>query len=596
MTTDALPDDILLNIFRHYLGHGSPPSWPTLTQVSQRWRQIIFASPRSLDLRLYFTYGTPVLKTLEYWPSFPLIVNYGGSPELNSPSPEDEKNIVVALKRSEHVRSINLTVTSSLVEKISTMALSEPFSELEDLTLLSRDILKLALPAAFRWGPRLRTLHSTRIPIPTLPQLLSPPTSLVDLQLHEIPKLGHFCPEAFGNALSGATHLETLSLHFISLPPRRNHLRLSPSGVSERIVLSALTSLKYRGTSKFLDSFVARIDAPHLEHIDITISSQPTMDASQLGRFLERTEMHISLLQPDVEISPHAISISFPNSSTSTPLRLKIPCEQLGWQLSSMAQVCNQCSPFLFRFKNLGINATRSSSVQDDVDGEQWLELFRGFGGATVFWVAGELTTEILCALGSANGEYADVLPALCDLRVGCPLEVYGPSCDGIQPFLASRRISGRPVLVNPQSYRCHICSVVNEEKEDLRIHLVWEHAYRMVCSYCDDFERLQPPDYDALFREHLASEHVDIPPTDGLRASDLFARFTKLRPPGPVFTLVEMPRFVDEDLGDDETGSSTDDDGDYIDTDTNVDTDTDTDTDIDIDIDECDSLFDLAR
>ena len=299
------------------------------------------------------------MKTLDYWPSFPLVVDYGGYPELNSPSPEDEKNIVAALKRTEHVRSISLTVTSSLVEKLSTIALSQPFSELEDLVLLSRDILKLTLPTSFRWGSRLRTLHFTRIPIPTLPQLLSPPTSLVDLQLHDIPKLGHFCPEAFANALSGATHLETLSLHFFSLPPCRNHLSLSLSGVSERIVLSTLTSLKYRGTSKFLDSFVARIDAPRLEYIDITLSNQPTMDASQLGQFLERTGMHISLLQADAEISPHAISISFTNSSTSTPLRLKIPCEVLGWQLSSMAQVCNQCSPFLFRFNSLVINTSR---------------------------------------------------------------------------------------------------------------------------------------------------------------------------------------------------------------------------------------------
>ena len=197
MTIDALSNDVLLNIFHHYLDDGSPPFWTTLTQINQRWRQIIFASPLSLDLRLYFTYGTPVLKALDHWPSFPLIVKYGGSLELNSPSPEDENNIVAALERSERVRSISLTVASSLIEKLSTMALSEPFSELEDLTLLSQDIQKLTFPGTFRCGPRLRTLHSTGVAIPTLPQLLSPPTGLVDLQLHEIPKLGHFCPEAF---------------------------------------------------------------------------------------------------------------------------------------------------------------------------------------------------------------------------------------------------------------------------------------------------------------------------------------------------------------------------------------------------------------
>jgi len=77
-----------------------------------------------------------------------------------------------------------------------------------------------------------------------------------------------------------------------------------------------------------------------------------------------------------------------------------------------MAQVCDQFSPFLFRVKNLGINTTRSSSEQDDVDGEQWLELVRSFGGARDFRVAGELTTDILCALGPADGGHTTVLPA----------------------------------------------------------------------------------------------------------------------------------------------------------------------------------------
>jgi hypothetical protein len=173
---------------------------------------------------------------------------------------------------------------------------------------------------------------------------------LVDLQLHEIPSAGYFSPEAFANALSGMTQLETLSLHFLSLPPRRNYLRLPPPS-GERVVLPALTCLKYRGTSKYLDTFVARIDAPRLGDIDITFFSQPTMDASQLGRFIERIEMQTSLSRAEVQTSAHAISITFPTQSTSTPLRLQISCEQLDWQLSSMAQICNQFSPFLFRVK-----------------------------------------------------------------------------------------------------------------------------------------------------------------------------------------------------------------------------------------------------
>ncbi|KAN0131539.1 hypothetical protein V8E53_010647, partial [Lactarius tabidus] len=290
-------------------------------------------------------------------------------------------------------------------------------------------------------------------------------------------------------------------------------------------------SFKYRGTSKYLDSLVAKIDAPRLKDIDITFSSQPTMDASQLGRFIERTDMQISLLQADVESSAHAISISFTDSSASTPLRLQILCKPLDWQLSSMAQICDQFSPFLFRFNNFGINTTQSTSGQGGVDGEQWLALFRAFGGARSLWVTGELMTDILCAFGKADVEHANVLPAMRHLRAGRPLAIYGPIWDAVQSFTALRWISGRPVKVNASAYLCHICRGTFEKKQPLKHHLVHKHAYRIVCSYCGDFESMQVPGYDEPFREHLASKHVDVAPTGGLGASDMLEFFAKLKP-----------------------------------------------------------------
>lgn len=39
-------------------------------------------------------------------------------------------------------------------------------------------------------------------------------------------------------------------------------------------------------------------------------------------------------------------------------------------------------------------------------------------------------------------------------------------------------------------------------------------------------------PGYDELFREHLASKHLDVSSINRLRASDIFGLFTKLKPP----------------------------------------------------------------
>jgi hypothetical protein len=257
VTIDMLFDDILLNIFRHCLD-ATPRCWSTLGFVCRRWRQNVLTSPLGQNLQLRCTHGTPVLKALNCWPTLPIAVQYGGSSDLSPPAREDDDNIISALKQSCRVSSIGLTATSSIVEKLS--AISEPFSELEKLTLLSQDTTELTLPSTFRWGHRLHTLRSTRIAFPSLLPLLSPCHDIVDLQLHEIPIAGYFSPEAFANSLSGLAQLRSLSLHFLSFPHRRSYLSLPPTS-RERVVLPALTNLKYRGTSKYLDSLVARIDA-----------------------------------------------------------------------------------------------------------------------------------------------------------------------------------------------------------------------------------------------------------------------------------------------------------------------------------------------
>ncbi|KAH9068167.1 hypothetical protein EDB83DRAFT_635702 [Lactarius deliciosus] len=328
---------------------------------------------------------------------------------------------MAALEQSDRIRSISLTVSSSLLKKLS--AISEPISELEELILFSRDNVQSTLPSAsaFWWGHRLRTLHSTRIAIPSLPQLLLPSQDLVDIQLHDIPRAGYFSPEAFANALCGMTRLETLSLHFLSLPPRRNYLSLPPAS-GDRVVLSALTRLKYRGISKYLDSLVARIDAPRLGDIDITFFNQPTLDASQLCLFINRIDMQMSSLRSDILSTVGAISITFtqPRVALGTRLRLQVSCEQLDWQLSSISQICEHFSTFLFNVEDLGIETNGPSRVPGDVDDGQWLRPIRAFDSIKDFRVPGDLATDILSALRSAE-EDKIMLPALRNLHLQKP-------------------------------------------------------------------------------------------------------------------------------------------------------------------------------
>jgi len=57
VTIDMLPDEVLLGIFAFYLCEdGDEEVWQKLVQVCRRWRFIVFASPRRLDLRIVRTY------------------------------------------------------------------------------------------------------------------------------------------------------------------------------------------------------------------------------------------------------------------------------------------------------------------------------------------------------------------------------------------------------------------------------------------------------------------------------------------------------------------------------------------------------------
>jgi hypothetical protein len=514
VTIGILDVDVLLNIFRLYL-HRSSRYWPTLTHVCRRWRQIILGVPLGLDLRLFCGYGMPVSKSLDCWPPLPLVVTYGGSPILESPAPEDEDDIMAALKQSDRVRSISLTVTNSLLKKLSTI--SEPFSELEELVLLSRDNVRLTLPSSFRWGQLLHTLHLTQIAIPALPQLLSSSTGLVDLQLHEIPNARFFSPEVFATALSGMTHLRSLSLHFLSFPPRRSYLA-SPPQPGQRVVLPALSRLKYRGTSKYLDTFVARIDAPRLGDVDVSFFFQPTMDAAQLGQFIERIETQTSLTQADVLTSANSISISISDPGARLRLALQISCAQVDWQLSSMTQICNHFSRFLPRVQDLGISSTQTLSGTNDMDREHWGEIIRSFNGAGVFCAAGTLAAEILCTLSLDAGD-PNVLPALHTLHVPELGPEYAALKEAAESFATSRWLSGRPVKVHPHPLLpdpdwtplCEACGLRFARPQELARHHKDMHDPSRVCPHCGIFRWRRP----RLFRRHLEIEHPEVAHTN---------------------------------------------------------------------------------
>jgi len=115
VTIGTLPGDVLLEIFTHYLLEDSrsyvddTETWHTLVHVCRKWRNIVFESPRRLNIRIRCTARTRVTAMLNIWPELPIVIRdnysnvYSGSPLMKGVD-----NIVAALELKDRVHQISL--------------------------------------------------------------------------------------------------------------------------------------------------------------------------------------------------------------------------------------------------------------------------------------------------------------------------------------------------------------------------------------------------------------------------------------------------------------------------------------------------------
>ena len=421
----------------------------------RKWRHsIVYESQQALYLRLFCTHGTPVLKSLYCWPALPIVVHYGGSLEEDLPTPEDEDNIMAALKQPHRVISISLIVTRRLQERLSTI--ESPFLNLEHLVLLSRDRERpLIKPIAFRsrqWGTRLRTLHLIRIAVLGLPKLLCSSRNLVDLQLHEVLYPLSFSTEALTVVLLGMTQLRSLSLHFLPSTYHFSGLLLS----RERVAFPSLTHFDFRGIPKVLKGLVARFDAPRLGDIEVTFDEYNSdSDLSSFIEFVDRIKMHQSPRRADILYSEHDIDISLhPGAPTCLRIKLELPYKPFIMQLSSMALLCIQFSAFLLNVEDLRISVKRQSRQDNGPYDDQLLKILLDtttilFIGVKRLQVSGNLSKIIVNSLQLRNERGDFVLPALHKLYVLQPGPCNASLREAIVSLMTSRRLSGHSFTVD---------------------------------------------------------------------------------------------------------------------------------------------------
>ena len=436
-----LPEVALLEIFHFYVdGSARTEEWHTLVHVCRKWRNVVFGSPRRLNLRLRCSTRTPVRKTIDAWPLLPIIVSSHGGYSYHKWSGD---NIIAALEHNDRIRELDfIYLTSSQMEKVLA-AMQQPFPALENLKLHSTSET-VAVPASFLGGsaPQLQTLWLASIPFPGLPKLLLSAIHLVELRLYHIPHSGYFSLEAIVTCLSALIRLEYLEIGFESPRSRPDRRRRPPPPT--RTLLPTLTSFVFKGVSEYLDDLVARIDAPLLEDLDIAFFYQLIFDTPQLTQFISRTPKFKACDGAQVLFSNFSVWVL----TIDRVLSLSISCRQSDWQLSSLAQVCG--SIFIPAIEHLYIQRSRDFPLSwpDDIETGQWLELLHQLTAVKHLHISPEFTPHIAPTLQElAGGRATEVLPALQTLFLEgtLPSDVQ----ETIDKFVAARELAGHPIAVS---------------------------------------------------------------------------------------------------------------------------------------------------
>ena len=376
----------------------------------------------------------------------------------------------------------------------------KPFPSLTELNISSGYGIAPIVPDSFLGGstPQLRTLGFDGIPFPGLGKLLLSTGNLVDLDLRRIPYSGYIPPQAIVAGLSASIRLKKLALEFqspLSREDRAIAIRHPPP--LTRIVLPALTMLKFKGDSQYLEAIVSRIEAPLLDCLEITFFNQTTFDTPLLRHLISRTGAFTAFHRANVDFCPFSVDVTLFQQQGllgSETLKLGISCEPSDRQLSAAAQLCNSSIPPLPTLEQLTINGDRVRLWQDDIGAPQWLELLRPFTRVKDLVLSRRLVRPVAPALQELAGERAtEVLPVLQNLLLEAPQPSRAVK-KALEKFIAARQLSGYPVTMDMVARSVSVFGLAESES---MTDLSWDMAESESESDVSSHGREFPWDYD---------------------------------------------------------------------------------------------------
>jgi hypothetical protein len=419
---------------------------------------------------------------LAHSPPFPLIINFihGQSFKLYSRwagwahanqiylptlhgrdiTTDDEERIVLALQQRNRVRHIHFRVPMRNLQRFI-MAIDGEYSILESLVMLppTRDnSTNVTLPQTFR-APHLQRLVLSGFAFPTgSPLRTTVINRLATLCLYLTHPSAYFRPNILLQYLSSMPQLEKLVIGFFFPVPNRDverQLLLTPT--STHVTLSSLRYFTFQGVGAYLEALVCRITTPRLEKLGIVFFNQLIYSLPHLLQFM-RTTASLKFYKAKIEFSSVAVHVElYPRDGGGKwAFRMDVDCEDLDWQVSSVAEISDSLSQAFFAVEHLtlGVPVERGSLSPDTqrgcykVDCTAWHRLLSSFGNVKTLFVDSPLVAEFSRCLLSEDEELPlGLLPELQQL-------IYSGVAhgDAFRPFIDSRRNASRPVTLIRQA------------------------------------------------------------------------------------------------------------------------------------------------
>ncbi|KAI0253922.1 hypothetical protein BJV78DRAFT_139886 [Lactifluus subvellereus] len=467
-TIDVLPEDVLLEIFGSYRQAfeqepryewiwNSKNGWFKLAHVCRKWRCVVLSSSSRLHVRLLFTSRRPPRAVvLTRLPPLPIVVDYS---EATIQTLKEQNRATAALRYPNRACGIAIKGSHLLSDGVR-RALNRPFPILESFKLHSG--YRCEVPTTIFRGsaPSLRRLHLQNVTFPSVSQLLSSTTGLVQLELD----LDTDTIVCLSPAASLLTHLQAMPcLRRLQLRVRRltsptTSIPVFPTRAADVVPLLRLTHFQFSGSTACFEALAAGLAASFLQDLEIKLNDySPTFP--HLSRFIGDVEGLFFAVRVDITsgaIDAALISMLTHSHSIDEPPRRIAIQNGMTWSV----QIGTAFGARLTTAEQLFLQRPEQSVFQFHKDPIAWRGFFEQLQNVKILRVGRDLFLKVARFLSNSGEPPLLLLPALeeIELRLAAAAPSVAPPISDVEreevlstfsAFIAARQQVGHPVRIS---------------------------------------------------------------------------------------------------------------------------------------------------